>query len=96
MSSLTICVPACSSALAWVSMRCARATRAWSIAASQVGRAAAAWHGSPAYDHVVQAATGMAWMGGTEGDPPMKTRNPVIVVLGTCRCERRSLVGYGV
>ncbi|CAJ93942.1 Crotonobetainyl-CoA:carnitine CoA-transferase CaiB [Cupriavidus necator] len=45
---------------------------------SGFGRGAAQWHGRPAYDHVVQAATGMAWMGGTEGDPPMKTGFPVI------------------
>ncbi|MFJ4289030.1 CoA transferase [Cupriavidus sp. NPDC089707] len=45
---------------------------------SGFGRGAAAWHGRPAYDHVVQAATGMAWMGGSEGDPPMKTGFPVI------------------
>lgn len=32
----------------------------------------------PAYDHVVQAATGMAMMGGQEGDGPVKVGFPVI------------------
>ncbi|WP_444633035.1 CoA transferase [Cupriavidus oxalaticus] len=45
---------------------------------SGFGRGAPDWHGRPAYDHVVQAATGMAWMGGSEGDPPLKTGFPVI------------------
>ncbi len=34
--------------------------------------------GRPAYDHVIQAATGMAYMAGTEGDPPIKTGFPVV------------------
>ncbi len=34
--------------------------------------------GRPAYDHVIQAATGMAFMAGTEGDPPIKAGFPVI------------------
>lgn len=36
------------------------------------------WAQRPAYDHVVQAATGMALMAGREGDPPIKTGFPVI------------------
>ncbi|ODU85428.1 MAG: hypothetical protein ABT00_09660 [Bordetella sp. SCN 68-11] len=32
----------------------------------------------PAYDHVVQAMTGMAMMGGVEGDDPIKTGFPVV------------------
>lgn len=31
-----------------------------------------------AYDHVIQALTGMTMLGGTEGDPPIKTGFPVI------------------
>ncbi|QYY28529.1 CoA transferase [Cupriavidus pinatubonensis] len=34
--------------------------------------------GRPAYDHVIQAATGMAFMAGTEDDPPIKTGFPVV------------------
>lgn len=45
---------------------------------SGFGRGSAAWRQRPAYDHVVQAATGMAWMGGMEGDPPIKTGFPVV------------------
>lgn len=45
---------------------------------SGFGRGAPAWRGRPAYDHVVQAATGMAYMAGNEGDPPIKTGFPVI------------------
>ncbi|UUC91519.1 CoA transferase [Comamonas sp. C11] len=45
---------------------------------SGFGRGAPEWTGRPAYDHVVQAATGMAWMAGSEGDPPIKTGFPVI------------------
>lgn len=36
------------------------------------------WAGRPAYDHVVQAATGMALMAGNEGDPPIKVGFPAI------------------
>jgi formyl-CoA transferase len=36
------------------------------------------WAGRPAYDHVIQAATGMAMMAGSEGDGPIKTGFPVI------------------
>ena len=36
------------------------------------------WSGRPAYDHVVQAMTGMAMTGGREGDGPIKTGFPVI------------------
>jgi crotonobetainyl-CoA:carnitine CoA-transferase CaiB-like acyl-CoA transferase len=45
---------------------------------SGFGRSSPAWYGRPAYDHVVQAATGMAMMGGSEGDGPVKTGFPVI------------------
>ncbi|HEY9280715.1 MAG TPA: CoA transferase [Eoetvoesiella sp.] len=36
------------------------------------------WSDRPAYDHVVQAMTGMAMTGGREGDSPIKTGFPVI------------------
>lgn len=36
------------------------------------------WRERPAYDHVVQAATGMTMLAGREGDPPVKTGFPVI------------------
>jgi len=36
------------------------------------------WAGRPAYDHVVQAATGMAMMGGGEGEPPTKVGFPAV------------------
>lgn len=36
------------------------------------------WADRPAYDHVVQAMTGMAMMGGMEGDDPIKTGFPVV------------------
>lgn len=36
------------------------------------------WHARPAYDHVMQAATGMVLLAGDEGDPPIKTGFPVI------------------
>lgn len=45
---------------------------------SGFGRGAPDWKDRPAYDHVVQAATGMAFMAGNEGDPPIKTGFPVI------------------
>lgn len=45
---------------------------------SGFGRGAPEWQHRPAYDHVVQAMTGMAWMGGKEGDPPVKTGFPVV------------------
>ncbi len=35
-------------------------------------------NGYGAYDHVVQALTGMTMLGGNEGDPPVKTGYPVI------------------
>jgi len=47
-------------------------------AISGFGRGAPDWRHRPAYDHVVQAASGMAWMGGMEGDPPQKTGFPVV------------------
>jgi len=36
------------------------------------------WSGRPAYDHVIQAATGMAMLAGQEGDGPIKTGFPVV------------------
>ncbi len=36
------------------------------------------WASRPAYDHVIQAATGMALMAGHEGDAPIKTGFPVV------------------
>ncbi|WP_175690942.1 CaiB/BaiF CoA transferase family protein [Burkholderia anthina] len=36
------------------------------------------WRDRPAYDHVVQAATGMTLMAGRDGEPPVKTGFPVI------------------
>lgn len=45
---------------------------------SGFGRSSPAWGLRPAYDHVVQAATGMALMAGTDGDPPIKTGFPVV------------------
>lgn len=36
------------------------------------------WARRPAYDHVVQAATGMMMMAGDEQDPPIKTGFPVV------------------
>ena len=45
---------------------------------SGFGRGAPAWQQRSAYDHVVQAITGMAWLGGQEGDPPLKTGFPVV------------------
>ncbi|WP_234983551.1 CoA transferase [Pseudacidovorax sp. RU35E] len=45
---------------------------------SGYGRGAEEWRNRPAYDHVIQAASGMAWMAGAEGDPPVKTGFPVV------------------
>jgi len=45
-------------------------------AISGFGRAAGS--GRPAYDHVVQAATGMTLICGNEGDPPIKIGSPII------------------
>lgn len=45
---------------------------------SGFGRGAEEWSQRPAYDHVIQAMTGMAWMSGEEGGPPVKTGFPVI------------------
>lgn len=36
------------------------------------------WQERPAYDHIVQAVTGMMMLGGEEGSPPVKTGFPVI------------------
>ena len=36
------------------------------------------WQGRSAYDHVIQAATGMMLMAGLEGEPPIKTGFPVV------------------
>ncbi|WP_019447631.1 CoA transferase [Cupriavidus sp. BIS7] len=45
---------------------------------SGYGRASADVAGRAAYDHVIQAATGMTFMAGTEDDPPIKTGFPVV------------------
>jgi len=45
---------------------------------SGYGRASADWAGRPAYDHVIQAATGMTFLAGNENDPPIKTGFPVV------------------
>jgi len=45
---------------------------------SGYGRASADVSGRPAYDHVIQAATGMAFLAGNEQDPPIKTGFPVV------------------
>ncbi|GJG94133.1 CoA transferase [Cupriavidus pauculus] len=45
---------------------------------SGYGRSSADVASRPAYDHVIQAATGMAFMAGTENDPPIKTGFPVV------------------
>lgn len=45
-------------------------------AISGFGRHGAHWGSRPAYDHVIQAATGMAFMAGVEGDPPIKAGFP--------------------
>lgn len=39
------------------------------------------WRHRGAYDHVIQAATGMAMMAGAAGDPPIKTGFPVVDVM---------------
>ena len=36
------------------------------------------WQGRPAYDHIVQAASGMTLTGGLDGEPPVKVGFPVI------------------
>jgi formyl-CoA transferase len=38
------------------------------------------WSGRPAYDHVIQAATGMTLLAGQEGEGPIKTGFPVVDV----------------
>lgn len=45
---------------------------------SGYGRSSADVAERPAYDHIIQAATGMAFMAGTEDDPPIKTGFPVV------------------
>ncbi len=45
---------------------------------SGYGRGSADVAVRPAYDHIIQAATGMAFMAGTEDDPPIKTGFPVV------------------
>lgn len=63
----------------------------------------APWKHQGAYDHVIQAATGMAMMSGKEGDPPVKVGFPVIDVMTgvlaafgiTAAVQERSRTGYG-
>ncbi|CAE6881404.1 Acetyl-CoA:oxalate CoA-transferase [Paraburkholderia domus] len=45
---------------------------------SGFGRRSDGWRYRPAYDHVIQAMTGMAWIAGHEGDPPIKTGYPAV------------------
>jgi crotonobetainyl-CoA:carnitine CoA-transferase CaiB-like acyl-CoA transferase len=45
---------------------------------SGFGSEHAEWGQRRAYDHVVQAMTGMAWQTGREGDPPIKVGFPVV------------------
>ncbi len=45
-------------------------------AISGFGRHSPTWGNRPAYDHVIQAATGMTYMAGNEGDPPIKAGFP--------------------
>lgn len=63
----------------------------------------APWKHQGAYDHVIQAATGMAMMSGIEGDPPVKVGFPVIDVMTgvlaafaiTAAVQERSRTGQG-
>jgi crotonobetainyl-CoA:carnitine CoA-transferase CaiB-like acyl-CoA transferase len=62
-----------------------------------------AWASRPAYDHVIQAASGMSLMAGGEGDDPLKVGFPVVdsvtgilaalAILAAIR--RRDLTGQG-
>lgn len=62
-----------------------------------------AWAGRPAYDHVIQAASGMSLLAGNEGDAPLKVGFPVVdsatgilaalALLAAIR--RRDLTGQG-
>lgn len=63
------------------------------------------WGSRPAYDHVVQAMTGMAMLSGVEGDPPIKVGFPLIdaatglatvsAVLAALRERERERCGRG-
>jgi len=63
----------------------------------------APWKHRGAYDHVIQAATGMAMMSGNEGEPPIKVGFPVIDVMTgvlaafaiTAAVQERSRTGQG-
>jgi crotonobetainyl-CoA:carnitine CoA-transferase CaiB-like acyl-CoA transferase len=63
----------------------------------------APWKHRGAYDHVIQAATGMAMMSGKEGDPPVKVGFPVVDVMTgvlaafavTAAVQERSRTGLG-
>ncbi|MFT3779238.1 MAG: CoA transferase [Ottowia sp.] len=59
----------------------ARNPRLISCAISGYGTQHAGWARRGAYDHVIQALTGMAMLAGGEGDPPVKTGFPVVDVM---------------
>ena len=69
---------------------------------SGYGRAST-WANRPAYDHVIQAASGMSMMAGSEGDDPIKVGFPVVDsatgILSACgilaAIRRRDLTGEG-
>lgn len=62
-----------------------------------------AWAARPAYDHVIQAASGMSLMAGTEGDDPLKVGFPVVdsatgilaALAIVAAIRRRDLTGEG-
>ena len=64
----------------------------------------APWKDRGAYDHVIQAATGMAMMSGNEGEPPIKVGFPAIDVMTgvlaafavTAAVQERSRTGQGL
>lgn len=70
---------------------------------SGYGTQHAPWKHRGAYDHVIQAATGMAMMAGGPGDPPIKTGFPVVDVMTgvlaafaiTAAVQERTRTGLG-
>ncbi len=72
-------------------------------AISGYGTHHAPWQGRGAYDHVIQAATGMSMLAGGPGDPPIKTGFPVVDVMTgvlgafavTAAVQERSRTGEG-
>lgn len=81
----------------------ARNPRLISCAISGYGTLHAPWAGRGAYDHVVQALSGMAMLAGNEGDPPVKTGFPVVDVMTgvlaafaiTAAVQERTRTGQG-